>query len=138
MGGVELDRLDQFGRTPLHIAVSQSAIGVVKLLLKERAPVDTLDVVQEATPLHLAVHSNQLLIVKHLLKAKADLNLVSTSGDTPLSIAGGRGFEKIIDTLVAEGPDRCRVDVLERVENDFMKSENEWRKKFDAREAKRG
>ena len=56
------------------------------------------------TALHLAVEDNNLPMVSCLLfKGNANPNAMSYSGNTPLHIAAGSGFETIVATLIAMG-----------------------------------
>jgi len=55
MGGVEMDFRDYWGRTPLHVATTKSAIGVVDLMIKMNVDPNPVDRYSEITPLHLGI-----------------------------------------------------------------------------------
>jgi ankyrin repeat protein len=64
MGGVEMDYRDYWGRTPLHVATTRSAMGVVDLMIKMNVDPNPIDRYSEITPLHLSAGSNNIIIVK--------------------------------------------------------------------------
>ena len=57
--GFDLAGQGEAGATALHVAAWHGHVDMVRLLLKLRAPVNTLDVVYESTPLNWAVHGSK-------------------------------------------------------------------------------
>ena len=93
---------DQFGRTPLHLAVPYT--DVVLLLLGSGANVNTADMFGR-TPLHVALPYPRTVAI--LLDAGADVAAKDFLGDTPLERALRYGTRsrnlEVIDLLLAAG-----------------------------------
>ncbi len=82
---------------PLHLAVCNSNVAIVKLLLKYRANVNH----SGESALHLALQKVNYTIVKLLLRAGANPNFQDASGRTPLFHAAGQNIDVVRDLLVA-------------------------------------
>lgn len=100
---------DMYGRTALHIAVSQAAIECVELLLRHDADVDAFDE-KGVTALHLACgdktlsEDNLVKIVKMLLNAGADPNVKDfMEGRTALQRAMITGNVRVVEMLLVAG-----------------------------------
>jgi len=74
------------GETPLHIAVENGHINIVKLLISSKADVNVRDKNGD-TPLHVAVFTERIDIAKLLISKKADVNIGDKDGNTPLHSA---------------------------------------------------
>jgi ankyrin repeat protein len=127
------DSADKSGATPLHVAVNEGHLKIVRLLLDKGAKVSARDG-SSATPLHVAAWEHHAEIVKLLLEkgsdpnakdfgentplhlayddkvcvklllaAKADPNVVSLPGETPLSAAAYHGVTDVAELLLANG-----------------------------------
>ncbi|KAF8890473.1 hypothetical protein BD779DRAFT_1671404 [Infundibulicybe gibba] len=68
--GVDVNRRDCVGRTPLHAAIVTNAVDVAVLLIDAGARI-TARLPNGATPLHLAVRMDQLPVVRKLLQRSA-------------------------------------------------------------------
>lgn len=77
--GADVNTVDKYGSTPLHLAVENTvdANGDDYVLLDEE----------------------EIDIVVCLLKAGADVNLLTERGESPIDIAEEYGFEKVISLL---------------------------------------
>ena len=81
-------REDDFGMSPLHMALSRQLHALAQSLLSRKASLASLDDALES-PLHIAVKKDDPVALNFLLEAKADVNLDGEPGVglTPLSLA---------------------------------------------------
>jgi hypothetical protein len=84
--------------TPLILAVANSNLEVIKILLKSGANVDTSDE-DETTPLMWAVSYSNYETVKLLLEAGADIEADNADGETALSRAQEQNRTDIVELL---------------------------------------
>jgi ankyrin repeat protein len=105
--GAEVDALDHFGRTPLHLGVAYADI--VQLLIDEGADVDAVDLFLR-TPLHRALQYPDSVAV--LLANGADIDAQDYLGDTPLERTLRYGTRRrnlvVIDMLLSAGAAAAR------------------------------
>ena len=98
----------QLGETPLHKAVTQKDVPLVKLLLENKARVNFVDQSGQ-TPLHKAVTQKDVPLVKLLLENKAIVNLPDRAeGNTPLHLCALYGFSDISQLLIKSG---CNINL---------------------------
>ncbi|XP_025116269.1 tonsoku-like protein isoform X2 [Pomacea canaliculata] len=100
-----IDKVNDKGETPLHIACIKGNLKRVRTLLSERHPVNVRDNCGW-TPLHEAANNNHYAIVEALLEAGADINDrggIHCNGITPLIDAASCGNLEIIQLLVDMG-----------------------------------
>jgi len=74
------------GKTPLHAAVAAECMDAVNVLLESNADVDAADE-QGWTPLHYAARVGNVELVRRLIAAGADVNVEDVDGNTPLHVA---------------------------------------------------
>src|SRR5262249_18749830 len=86
--------------TPLHFAASNQKPEVVRVLLKNGATVDPVDVFG-ITPLWRSIMSSQndLSSIKELLDHGADYNKKSVDGISPLDLARTAGLDDVVALL---------------------------------------
>ena len=100
--GVAVSATDQFGRTPLHLAVASPAM--VALLIASGADVNVADVFGR-TPLHEALPYQESVVL--LIDSGADVSARDFLGNTPLdrSLRYGMGSRtlSVIQLLIAAG-----------------------------------
>ena len=102
---------DEFGRTPLHIAVQEDADPeTMRDQVESGGDVNTQDE-EGMTPLHEAAwHTESPTVVELLLDAGADINAVNERQQTPLHRAAAHGEPEIVELLLERG---AKVDVLD-------------------------
>lgn len=93
----------------------KGCVGVVRLLLEEKADLDTIDTVWRVTPLHVAASCKMDLIVRQLIEGKAKLNVIGIQGDTPLSRAAGRGDVDVCKRLLTANANPDPEPVVEEL-----------------------
>ncbi len=93
--GRTLESADQYGRSPLHIAVSgKPAVEAVTRLIALKADPNTRDM-RGDTPLHTALRGAQWEAARLLVKAGADLFARNAQTETPLGIAMKTGRDAL-------------------------------------------
>ncbi|OCL07689.1 ankyrin [Glonium stellatum] len=87
--GVNVHLRDQWGQTPLHLAIQRvnDPQPMLRMLLLTLPANPSIRDKQLNTPLHYVVARNNIFIVKLLLDAKADVNVENDSFETPISMA---------------------------------------------------
>jgi ankyrin repeat protein len=90
------------GLAPLHVAAACGSEGVIALLLRARAGIEsrTADG-RDQTALHAAVGPRQAGAVRALLRLGADPNAARRGGETPLMMAAAANDREILEMLVA-------------------------------------
>ena len=87
--GVNVNQIDAFGNSPLHVAVSQNDLESVQELLRATTELQ-LDVINDDgfTSIHLAVANENLMITECLAEAGADLRkVIPQTGENVLHTA---------------------------------------------------
>ncbi len=98
--GVDVNKADKYGVTPLIIAALYDQLYLVKLLLDKGAEVNHTDKYGE-TPLYVAAKCGQLDVAQLLLDKGAEVNKANTDGATPFDMAAYYGHTEIEDLLRA-------------------------------------
>ncbi|ESO07019.1 hypothetical protein HELRODRAFT_171057 [Helobdella robusta] len=107
---------DKFYRTPLMIAILNSDINLVKILVSKGAYVNVRDNFLW-TPLHLACHVGNIDIVQFLLQKGAKTDNTSMNKSTPLMKAVESKSLNIVKSLIAA---RAKIDAVNRKEYGVM------------------
>jgi ankyrin repeat protein len=104
--GADVNKADNSGGTPLHIAAQNGNISVVQCLTKELGA-DVNDVRCDLrTPLTVAALNGHLELVQYLVKELgADINLATNTGMTPLMAASYGPHTALVKWLIKEGAD---------------------------------
>ena len=123
--GVDVDAVDKYGYTPLHLACYCHHESIVELLigehnvdtkdhgcpkfsdetvplLKNGADVNAINKCKEA-PLHLACRSGSVIITELLLKYDAQVDVANEKGYTPLMMACQENMYDIVELLLLKG-----------------------------------
>ena len=96
---------DDYGRTPLHYAVINNHLEVVKILnrYKQHDSINSQDNNGD-TPLHYACRNGHLDIAQYLIsEAHCDPSCENNDGDTPLHIACRNDHLRIVQYLLSTG-----------------------------------
>ncbi|XP_063448453.1 ankyrin-3-like [Mytilus trossulus] len=107
--GVNIDKYDDIGMTPLHTACKYENEKLVNLLLKKGASVNSYRS-RGFTALFGACMSGKIQVVKHLLENRADPNLCSGRRLIPLLLASEKGNLEIAKLLIEFGADINKQD----------------------------
>ena len=91
------------GESLLHLAVKNSHLYMVELLLKNGANVNIQDE-SENTALHYAASNGKKDFVALLIKHGADMNLTNIRKQKPLDYANQRGFNEISVMILQQNP----------------------------------
>ena len=117
--GADIDAINDFGATSLHISVNHGRLDIVKRLIEEGSELNLRDN-DGQTPLHmliLTVYENleeyKLDIAKELIKAGVDLDLRNNNGYTPLHLSVITDEIDITKELLENGADIKRTVVNE-------------------------
>ena len=108
--GVDPNREDEYGLSPLHMSCKDGHVNSADALMKYGARHDKTDK-SGYTPLHHAAKSGQIEIVNILLKKGADPRRVCDQGNTPLHMASSSGHQEVVDIIIASGVDPNKENV---------------------------
>ena len=100
--GAELECVDQWGRTALHVAAYENAEEGLTALLEAGASVHAIDAAGE-TPLHQAARVDSEQAVRMLLEAKANPNVRNRVGKTSSEVALPNSASQHILAAVTHG-----------------------------------
>lgn len=93
------------GMTALMVAASRKHQAIMQLLLQHRTNINLQNPYNGYTALMYVVEKNYTNGVQLLVDYRANVNLRNTQGETALTIAQARGYDQIVDILLA-GPRR--------------------------------
>ncbi len=118
---VHIDAKDDYGRTPLYVAVENGHAEVAALLIEAGADIEARTYIAlhywRWTPLMVAVHWGHTSVAELLIAAGADVNARDEGGNklwTILHYAANRGHIGVAELLIANG-----ADVETKVEPDL-------------------
>lgn len=103
------DVTDEFGRTPLMLAIEAGQDAVARALLEAGASLAAVDRNGE-TPLLLAVRKGNRELSSLMIAAGAPVNHANNSGTTALMLAAGAGARDLCGTLRTAGADPALRD----------------------------
>ncbi len=100
--GFSINNTDNYGNTPLHIAVMSREREYVRALVSHGADPNIMNDI-ELTPLHLAAFLNDSETARDLLGKGAEVDIKGNSGYTPLHIASMMNNIEVVRDLVNVG-----------------------------------
>ncbi|MDE7238140.1 MAG: ankyrin repeat domain-containing protein, partial [Lachnospiraceae bacterium] len=104
-----VNKLNNDGESPLLIAVRQSNLMIVELLLAAGAETDCADI-HGVMPLHVAAGNGDLFVGKALLAAGTDIGKKTVEGQTPLILSAQNSRNDFTAMLIKAGADVNAVD----------------------------
>ncbi len=99
--GVDINKIGDFGLTPLHAAVGCENLEIIELLIIEGADVNKVD--ERGIPPILFVGSQDYKIIKMLLEYGANPNIKNTNGRTILDVAYDENLIDLVQLLLDYG-----------------------------------
>ena len=90
------------GQAPIHYAIKDENIAMLRLLIKFNADIELKDNYKE-TALNCAVRTGNTDIIKYLLYLGADVNTQASDSSTPLEFAIHQGDIKSVDIVEKHG-----------------------------------
>lgn len=90
------------GQTPLHFAIKDQNLKMIKMLIKHKADLEFKDRYKE-TALNSAVRSGNTDIIKYLLEQGAEVNTQASDSSTPLEFAIHQGDIESVNILEKYG-----------------------------------
>jgi len=94
-----LHMVNEYGRTPLYLAIQHGLLESVQALLAQKADVNVKDI-NGTTPIHCAIDHRQYIIADKLLQNGADPMAEDIYGCTPLHLASFYGDLTAVDLLL--------------------------------------
>ncbi len=117
-GGVDVNKRDESGNTPLIYACQKSARDLAKLLLEHGADAG-LGNQKNRMPVHFAAESGNIQIINMLIDAGADVNCTDNNGITPLML------------LAQNGKTDAALKLLKNPDTDISIKDNDGRMAID-------
>ena len=108
--GTDVNKADNQGITPLHLASKYASPEVVKLLIEEGADIFALDSNQNSA-LHYASEGKSSENIKLLISEGADINSKNVLGLTPLHRASSMNRFENVKTLLELGSNVSETDI---------------------------
>ncbi len=109
--GADVNSPDNWGRTPLIVALQQRKAPVVEMLVNRGASVAATDA-WGRTPLLVATQLKNTAAIRLLLDKKSDVNAANKNDITPLIAAAQTGNQEAATLLLAAGAAPDRADNL--------------------------
>jgi len=109
--GADVNSPDNWGRTPLIVALQQRQASVVEILINRGASVAATDA-WGRTPLLVATQLKNTAAIRLLLEKKSDVNAANKNDITPLISTAQTGNQEAATLLLAAGAAPDRADNL--------------------------
>jgi len=110
--GATLTNVNNHEHSALHIAAWKGQLSIITLLIAQGVDINIQDTLFGFTPLYHAILEGQYDSVKILLDNEANVNLVSTTGNSPLDLALQSKNKKI--TKLLRSKNALNADALNR------------------------
>jgi hypothetical protein len=106
---VDINKVGEYGDTPLLVAAETGNTEIVKLLLEKDADINKTDNIGH-TPLLVAAETVNPTMANILLENGADINKASNNGYTPLLAAARAGNTEMVKLLLEKDTDINKAD----------------------------
>ncbi|XP_025114689.1 LOW QUALITY PROTEIN: ankyrin repeat domain-containing protein 11-like [Pomacea canaliculata] len=106
----KVNKRNDRGETPLHIAAKRGDVKQTKKLIKAGASINVKDYAGW-TPMHEACNQGNIEVAKQLLKAGANVNVQGFEDDTPLHDAASNGHAKLVSILLKHGANPLQTNL---------------------------
>lgn len=127
---LDVDAVDEMGRTSLYKACAAGQKEIVELLIKMGASVNLVEKKNQHSPLHIALIGKHKEIVKNLLKVKGvDLHVRDVKGKTPLFYALKQ--EDLLEMLLDFETDKKLFSHVSDSGIDFTLEESRYKRILD-------
>ncbi|XP_071146750.1 uncharacterized protein [Mytilus edulis] len=97
--GVDVNKTNYHGSSPLYLACRGNHIEVVKILLDRKADINKCEYYGES-PLYIACENKHIEVIKILLDRNADINKCADTGASPLYIACKNKHIEVVKILL--------------------------------------
>ena len=94
--GADINKTDDYGRTPLHVAALADYPDMVRFLIENGAKVQAQTAGEDQTPLYFAAKNEAVQCVKILLAYGADIEARDYKKRTPLQVSLDRNTMQLI------------------------------------------
>ena len=84
--GADINKVDKFGRAPLHVAAAANYGEMVEFLLTKGAEIGLTTRGELQTPIHFAAKNDAILSLQVLINFGADQTCKDYKGRTPLQV----------------------------------------------------
>ena len=101
--GADVNAMNRMKMTPLLVAAMNNRTEVCKFLADKGATLDTKSGMGGQTALYYAVEKNNKDLAEFLVKKGADVNIATTRGENPFSLAKKMGNTEMADFLAKNG-----------------------------------
>lgn len=106
----KINEKDDNGMTAIQLAIRESNVEIIKILISNDADVNIAVTRAKLTPLHVAAFGNNAEVANLLVTNGADVNQLDKDGASPLHFAVRRGNTEIAALLIANGADVNATD----------------------------
>ncbi|SLM48078.1 protein of unknown function [Nitrospira japonica] len=107
-----VDHLDAFGFTPLHLAIQEGHLEIVRCLVRAGADLEYPARTPLIMPIHLAAEGGHSEIIRHLHENHVPLDAVTNERPAPILLAMRYGHIDAVKTLLLLGAPISQLDSI--------------------------
>ncbi|XP_065909149.1 uncharacterized protein [Dysidea avara] len=101
-GGIDVNYMDEKGKTALHLGCLQGHVGVVGMLCNVGVDTEVQDKECGFYPIHTVCSTGNTDILKELIQADTEVNVLTRNLETPLHVAAMEGHTGAVDILIED------------------------------------